>query len=48
MDTIYNKEEEDERMTLDYKPSNKDPPNNGQLIDSDDKKGTSEKLLEEY
>ena len=48
MDTRYNKEEEDEQMNLDYKPSNKDPPNNVQLIDSDDKKGTSEKLLEEY
>ena len=42
MDTRYNKEEEeDERMTLDSKTSNPDPPNIGQVIDSDDETDTT-------
>ena len=47
MDTIYNKnEEENEGRTLDYKPSNPDQPNNGQVIDRNDEMDTTEKLLE--
>ena len=35
-------------MALDSKPSNPDPPNPSQVIDSDDKTETTEKLLEDY
>ena len=37
MGTSFNQDEdEDEEMTLDSKPSTLDPPNNGQVINSDD------------
>ena len=43
MDISYNKDEdEDERMTLDSKPSTPDPHNTGQVIDSDDETDTIE------
>ena len=32
-------------MTLDYEPSTPDPPNTNQVIDSDNKTETTEKLL---
>ena len=35
-------------MTLEYKPSNPDPPNNGQVIVSDNETETTDKLLEDY
>ena len=37
MDTSFNQYEyKDEEMTLDSKPPTPDPPNNGQVIDSND------------
>ena len=49
MDTIYNKDEEEvEGINLDSKTSTPDPPNPGQVIDSDDETETTEKLLEDY
>ena len=42
MDTSYNeKEDEDERMTLDSKTSTPDQTNHGQLIESDDETETA-------
>ena len=49
MNTGYNKEEEeDEEITLDSEPSTPDPTNPDQVIDSDDKMETTEKLMEGY
>ena len=49
MNTGYNKEEEeDEEITLDSEPSTPDPTNPDQVIDSDDKMETIEKLMEGY
>ena len=49
MDTSYNKDKDKyEEINLDSEPSNPDPPNNGQLIDSDDETDTTEKLMEYY
>ena len=49
MDTSYNKDnDKDEGMTLDSELSTPDPPNTGQIIDSDDETETTEKPLEDY
>ena len=49
MDTSYNKKEDEyEGTTLEYEPSKLEPPNNDQVIDSDEETDTIEKLLEDY
>ena len=49
MYTSFNKyENEDEGITLYYKPSIPDPPNTSQVINSDEETETTEKLLEDY
>ena len=49
MDTSYNKKEDEyEGTTLEYEPSTLEPPNNDQVIDSDEETDTIEKLLEDY
>ena len=48
MDTSLNQDEEkDEKMTLDSEPSTPDPPNTGQVIDSNNEMEATENLLED-
>ena len=48
MDTIYIKKDKYEGVTLESGTSTPDPPNHNKVIDSDDEKETTEKLLEDY
>ena len=49
MDNSSNQDkDDDEGMTLDYKPSTPDPPNTNQVIYSNDEMQTTETLLEDY